>query len=505
MPKNEAKSKSVRKPLRDVSNKNKNGGRFSKPLDSKKRFSEKEKEQVGDRCCNVEEDDSLDTLLLVQSDLSSLIHQIDELVVQTFKLKSTGKEGRKEIESFTHFLSEMLSSLKPWFPRFQKALSSPSAESENQLGQTGESKIVSLTNEVDSDAVDSPEQTMLDSLISPSPLVSWRADCTIERSRQLFLLTPLPISKSLLSKRQDPSKAIFERITSNTTAGLPSFCTISEDLNDDLLESVPIRPTPSKPSDSAAIEMGKTLQSEFAPSSVLPKKECSMLVMTPCSKMSPPKSCVVLEPISEYSHQGNYRFRKATPFPCGINCSSSQLSESSDSDTSGGLAFKYPELLGIQQAYKPGIGKKKVEASPGWFVSPPKTCVLLKPPDEKSLNNAADGCQMPLSRVYNQQINLSFAKEDNFQCGVQQTSKSCNQEPLGGNLACRDSTPMWKEPESTIHIGKRPGENTLKKELWTRFEEASTHGLRFNASGLQNTTQKGFLDLLDEASCDEES
>jgi hypothetical protein len=38
--------------------------------------------------------------------------QIDELVVQTFKLKSTGKEGRKEIESFTHFLSEMLSSLK---------------------------------------------------------------------------------------------------------------------------------------------------------------------------------------------------------------------------------------------------------------------------------------------------------------------------------------------------------------------------------------------------------
>jgi hypothetical protein len=76
MPKNEAKSKSVRKPLRDVSNKNKNGGRFSKPLDSKKRFSEKEKEQVGDRCCNVEEDDSLDTLLLVQSDLSSLIHQV---------------------------------------------------------------------------------------------------------------------------------------------------------------------------------------------------------------------------------------------------------------------------------------------------------------------------------------------------------------------------------------------------------------------------------------------
>ena len=38
--------------------------------------------------------------------------QFDELVVQAFKLKSTSERGRIEIESFTHFLSEMLSSLK---------------------------------------------------------------------------------------------------------------------------------------------------------------------------------------------------------------------------------------------------------------------------------------------------------------------------------------------------------------------------------------------------------
>lgn len=41
-----------------------------------------------------------------------MLWQIDELVVQAFKLKATSKHGRKEIESFTHFLSEMLSSLK---------------------------------------------------------------------------------------------------------------------------------------------------------------------------------------------------------------------------------------------------------------------------------------------------------------------------------------------------------------------------------------------------------
>lgn len=147
-----------------------------------------------------------------------------------------------------------------------------------------------------------------------------------------------------------------------------------------------------------------------------------MLVLTPCSKTSPPKSCVLLEPTSEISHQGNYRFHKATPFPVGINFSRSQLSVSSVSDTSEGLAFKCPELLGIQGAYKPWIRKKKVEASPSWFMSPPKTCILLQPPDEKSLNDAADSCQMPSSHVFNQQKNLSFAKQDNVQCSVQQTS-----------------------------------------------------------------------------------
>lgn len=94
---------------------------------------------------------------VVFSKTANLVAKVDELVVQAFKLKSTSKQGRIEIESVTHFLSEMLSSLKPWLPRFQKVLSGPSAESENQLGQTGESKIVSSTNDIESDAVDSPE------------------------------------------------------------------------------------------------------------------------------------------------------------------------------------------------------------------------------------------------------------------------------------------------------------------------------------------------------------
>uniref|UniRef100_A0A2P2P221 Uncharacterized protein n=1 Tax=Rhizophora mucronata TaxID=61149 RepID=A0A2P2P221_RHIMU len=66
-------------------------------------------------------------------------------------------------------------------------------------------------------------------------------------------------------------------------------------------------------------------------------------------------------------------------------------------------------------------------------------------------------------------------------------------------------TPVWKEPASAMATGRRPGENTLKRELWTKFDAASTCGLSLNASAFQGTVKKGFLDMLDEASCDGET
>lgn len=74
----------------------------------------------------------------------------------------------------------------------------------------------------------------------------------------------------------------------------------------------------------------------------------------------------------------------------------------------------------------------------------------------------------------------------------------------GVSASCRmiHCTPMLKEPQSSlIRRGKHPGENTLKKELWTKFEAASTNGIGFNVSLTPETTaEKGFLDRLDEVS-----
>ena len=64
---------------------------------------------------------------------------------------------------------------------------------------------------------------------------------------------------------------------------------------------------------------------------------------------------------------------------------------------------------------------------------------------------------------------------------------------------------MSKEPRSTFQMGNCPGESTLKKELWTEFEAASTCSTRFNISTIQETAQRGFLDRLDEVSRDETS
>lgn len=374
--------------------------------------------------------------------------------MQAFECKAVNKHGSKEVESFAHVLSKMLTSLQvnasaillqsiqfitfycttdlenhvlymqPWVPRFQKVLFSHSLEPENHSSQSSVSQIVSTVHEIN----ESPEQTNLDSLISPSPLVSWRANCTIERGRQLFLLTPLPMSKTLSSKHLDPPKSVFERITLNTTEKLPIFNDICGDLNDDLLEGVATEPTPSKHSDSVATETGSNLESGLVSPMRFAKGGRSMVVMTPRLKMSPPKSCVLLEPISESSHRGHEGFRKSTPFPVGFKSwCDSQTSESSGSDGSEGLALKYPELLGIQQAYRAGFRKKQIEASPDWCVSPPKSCVLLDLDDE-TLDNAATACHLPLSgrHVLNNQVNSSVFKQNNGQ-GGHQNNTFCRQ------------------------------------------------------------------------------
>ena len=311
-------------------------------------------------------------------------------------------------------------------------LSSGSSETENQSRSSLVNQTVSAVNEVETEVVESPEKANLNLLISPSPLVSWRANCTVDRGRQMFLLTPIPISKAPSSKNPDPPKSLFERVASDASEKLPSLTSVFIDENHDLLKGVEVKRTPSKPSALAVAETSSNLEVGSDSPQMLVKSNRSVVVMTPCLKRSPPKSCVLLEAITESSHAGCHRARRSTPFPVGLtNYSDSE--SSSGSEASQGLALKYPELLGIQHAYKSGVTKKPIEESPDWFRSPPKTCVLLEPFDDQTLDNgtsaAAKNYHLPLplttGHVPKNQINVTVSKEIDSQVGSQQAKTTC--------------------------------------------------------------------------------
>lgn len=65
-----------------------------------------------------------------------------------------------------------------------------------------------------------------------------------------------------------------------------------------------------------------------------------------------------------------------------------------------------------------------------------------------------------------------------------------------------ESTPLLKEPESVMTKNRtRAGESTLKKELWTRFEEASIRDSRFSSmttTTMRGNKKKGFMEMLEE-------
>ena len=61
------------------------------------------------------------------------------------------------------------------------------------------------------------------------------------------------------------------------------------------------------------------------------------------------------------------------------------------------------------------------------------------------------------------------------------------------------ATPAWGPERSTVK-GKKAGETTLKRELWTKFEAVSTKALHYDRSVFQQIPRNRFLDMLEEVS-----
>ncbi|URE04407.1 hypothetical protein MUK42_20978 [Musa troglodytarum] len=410
----------ARKPLRDVSN-------GADTLPSRKKSSAKDGA-----------DGALDRLLLLRSDLSSLVGQIDELIAQAMENRTISKKASQDIDSFRSILSDMHFSLKPWLSRLRQSFDTSLTATENKLKSLDTNPVPGAVRDRDA-AASSRNEPELNLIVSSSPLVSWRAGtCTVDCGRQLFLLTPLPKGKPSVSKCPGSSKHMAGVFTEKEQFGrhkLPPFSINVGNACRDLIERVEEKHEPTGLSNAHSFgQMTGALDSGSASPLSLSNQNNRENKITSCL----PKSSGMLDPISEPSQQDGLP------------------EDDNDAEVSDSLSMKYQQLFGMQAAPVFMSRRKEVDGTLNWFLSPPRTCILLEPSDEK-----------PLPTPANSQLSLA--------------------------------TPICKNLDST-HEEKLPGETTLKRELWTRFDAASSNHLHLNASVFQNTRRKGFLDMLEEVS-----
>ncbi|KAG9449093.1 hypothetical protein H6P81_009058 [Aristolochia fimbriata] len=456
------KAKSARKPLKDVSN------------------TRKLTQSVGR--ISTDKDPALDRLVVVHSDLSNLIHQIDELVGQALKHQSTCKLRVQELESFADVLSNMHSTLKMWDIRFKQACSKSFTESSDRFVPEGVP--VSTVQEKDQD--DGSEKLDLDTLLSPSPLVSWRAGCRVDSGRQLFLLTPLPQtntvpSKGLETMRHKPKRLPDVGLPPRTISLPPSSTSVSR--FSEAVEGSEGEPAQKNFPKSATFKNVRTFGSTYdSPSRTsFQNIEKSVYLVDSLQKFSPLRTCVLLEPTSKHF--------QSSAIKVAANIHGCETEESPDLESAA-----YPDFLHLVTG---NVRRNTIEPSLDWFLSPPKTCVVMEPPNEKTGSNGViEEPQFILAKESTEHV---FAL-DKDAGSIHQSSKHgiSNAGPVHP-----ECTPMWKDMGSTVRRGKRPGENTLKRELWTKFEAASTSRLEFNLSALQEPETKGFLDRLEEVLCEE--
>lgn len=321
----------------------------------------------------------------------------------------------------------------------------------------------------DTDPIASPCSNFAeaDMTVSPSPLVSWRTGaCMVENGKQLFQLTPLPKTKGC-SSRCPTSKTQMKTATRMDRLNLPSLpvwkLTISDDDHPDVEQDV-------KVNEARTVTMTPHVATEN-------KSSLEDRLRSPCtfsiqkSMRALPRSCLKTKqqfsPIPEGSGKENIDSN-------GPN-QGGKRSDSSD-EVSKDLATRY-DIYGLNQSTRTTYRRREDKDTLQWYLSPLKTCVLMDSPDDKPLPTPA--------------MSNMKGKHDVYDDKPIQTPAVHSKALLG--------TP-WKGVESTNLKGRQAGETTLKKELWTRFDAASTNELHFDKSLFQKMDGNRFLGMLEEAS-----
>lgn len=468
---------------------------------------------------------AIDRLLLARSDLAGLVSQIDELVCAALECQSVSAKGKQEIESFSCFLSDTNSSLKQWSSRLKLALQASPEKSKNESKFTSAACSVPAT--IGNDRLLCSNIDEPDLVVSPSPLVSWRAGaCMVDSGKQLFLLTPLTKTKTCSSRCPKSSTTQLKTTTGLDQLNLPNIpvlkLTISDDDCLDLEQS-------AKANESNTCVMtpnfikakkGSSGNSLFSPFSFTVQKSGRALP-SPCLRTALSCKQQMFSPISE----GSRKEEIPSTGPTQSGKPSEASGDISSDEISKDLASRYPDFYGFNQPTMTTYRRREADDTLDWFLSPLKTCVLMDPSDEKPIAPPARDSKSFIDTPCKglESDNLQKIKELSDDKPIQTSSvhskallgtpwKGLESNILKKGQGISDDKPIqtpaihsrallgtpWKGLESTNLKGKQAGETTLKRELWTRFEAVSTNELHFDSSVFQRSDGRRFIDILEE-------
>ncbi|KAH0464312.1 hypothetical protein IEQ34_007098 [Dendrobium chrysotoxum] len=385
-----------------------------------------------------------DRLLLVRSKLSALVNQIDEIFAQSSEHDMKSKTTNEEIESLSNLLSEMHSSLKPWVLRLSQSQTTSKTEVQvcKSLQRSHNSTHAERRNILQRIKDEEPK---LDMIISPSPLVAWHAGgCKLVTEKQLFLLTPLSRKEKLFqysgSLKIKARNLCLKDDTSQTI--IRNSDTVSETVEEFV---------GSKPCTVEENSMGKTRlknQSEaYQKNKSNRRRDADEEALE--WFLSPPKTCTLMDP----NHGTNPSVMEDESLsgrnPMNIVTMDSPHVLVQQDDGNLPECFQESKKPDDHQIHELQLcnfsSKNDFDETLEWFLSPPKTCTLMDP--------LMDG-KIPW-------------------------------------------TPGMVD--DSILKSRRAGENTLKKELWTKFQAVSMGRIFYKDSVLQKAGKKGFMDMLEEA------
>ncbi|KAL5202339.1 hypothetical protein ABZP36_013291 [Zizania latifolia] len=469
-------------------------------------------------------DAALDRLLL-----AGLVSRIDELICRALQCQTSSKRGKQEIESFSYFLSDTNSSMKQWSSRLEQVLEASPEKSKNVSKYAVGTCSVSAKNGDDKLLCSSSNLQDPDLIVSPSPLVSWRAgSCMVESGKQLFLLTPLPKTKACASRCPKSSTTPLKTIASVDDLKLPNIpvlkLTISDDDRPDLERSMKVNEAKTGLMTPHFIKAkkGSSQISLFSPFSFSVQKSGGALP-SPCLRTALSCKQQRFSPISEGSKKEDILSTGPTQSGKPFEASGDTLSDEISKD----LASRYPDFHGFNQSTITTYRRREADDTLDWFLSPLKTCVLMDPSDDKFVPSPARDDKSFINAPWKglENDNLQTTKEFPDDKPIQTPSvyskallgtpwRGLESDNLKKTQGISDDTPIqtpvvhnrallgtpWKDMEGSNLNGRQAGETTLKKELWTRFEAVSTNELHFDISVFQRSDGRRFVDILEEAS-----